>query len=353
MVDMDYFFAQCEEVRNPALRGKPIAVCMFSGRTDDSGAVAASNYQARSAGIRAGMAIYNARKLSPDCAFIKADMDHYRSISDKIMKALRDRFNRIEEASIDEAYIDITSLGEPEKVGHEIKRIISAASGLTCTVGIGPNKLVAKMASDSAKPDGLLIVTADRVDAFIGDLPVERIPYIGLKTKEVLSGEKITTVNEARSLSPERLRELFGRKHGEFMYNAFRGLDSRAVVERPPHKQIGRIRSLRRGGELSAELDEKVKRIADDIVKRMPGRAFQTITALVIFEDFSYRTKARTLPLPASSADLLSREGLLMIREMVAERRQAEVRRIGLSVGRLRAMKEARMDQFFVAESTR
>ena len=348
IVDMDYFFAQCEVIRKPELKDKPIAVCMFSGRTDESGAVASANYRARRSGVKAGMSIYHAKEICPDCTFIKADMDYYRSVSNNIMHALRSKFSAIEEASIDEAYIDITSLGEPKNIAKEIKQLIQETSRLTCTVGIGPNKLVAKIASDMAKPDGLLIVATSQIDDFLNPLPVERIPYIGLKTKEALNKAEITTVTEARSLSLERLRTLFGRKHGEFMYNAFRGVDLRAVSERPPHKQIGRIRSLREGGELYAELDDKVKRIATDIIKRISKSegAFQSITALVIFEDFSYKTKARTLPLPASSADLLFKEGLSMIKEIVAENKKKEVRRVGLSVGRSKMIKEAQMDQF-------
>src|SRR4030067_634377 len=161
-VDMDYFFAQCEEREHPELKGKPVVICVYSGRGGDSGAVSTSNYEARKFGIKAGIPISRAKKLNPDAIFLPVNMGLYRSKSNEIMDMLRGFSDIVEQESIDEAFCDITDkvadFDEAKKFAAQIKDAIRQKVGLTCSIGVAPNKLIAKIASDFKKPDGLTVV---------------------------------------------------------------------------------------------------------------------------------------------------------------------------------------------------
>src|SRR5579864_952021 len=165
-VDLDYFYAQCEEVRDPSIRGKPVVICVFSGRTKESGAVSTANYVARGLGVKSGMPIALAKKIlqkDPESVFLPMDIEYYGEVSDRIMELIRSHGDKFEQASIDEAYLDVTNLShsnyqEAGVIGRKIKTEISAKEGLTCSIGIAPNKLMAKMAVDSKKPDGFAMI---------------------------------------------------------------------------------------------------------------------------------------------------------------------------------------------------
>ena len=169
LVDLDYFFAQIEEIRNPALKSKPVVVGMYSGRTEDSGAVSTSNYLARKCNVKSGIPLFLAKKRleGTDAVFLPVDYDYYQQVSDRIMAILRGYADTLEQAGIDEAYLDVTkkalgSYQEAETLAKEMKDAVKQKIGVTFSVGIGPNKLIAKIASDINKPDGVTIVRPER-----------------------------------------------------------------------------------------------------------------------------------------------------------------------------------------------
>ncbi len=193
-VDLDYFYAQCEEVRDPSIKTRPVIIGVFSGRTEDSGAVSTANYIARELGIRSGMPIILAKRILGDnssAVFLPMDLEYYKVVSERIMEIIRSNGRRFEQTSIDEAYLDVTSETgadylEAERIGRSIKSEILSSEKMTCSIGIGQNKLVAKMAVDSKKPDGFTVIRYDQVKSFLDPLPVGKLFGIGPKTEEKL-----------------------------------------------------------------------------------------------------------------------------------------------------------------------
>lgn len=173
-IDMDYFFAQCEEREHPELKGKPVVICVYSGRGGDRGAVSTSNYEARKLGVKAGISISRAKKLAPNAVFLPVNMELYHYKSGQVMEILKEYSDKIEQESIDEAYCDltekVTGFEGARMLALKLKDEIRQLVGLTCSVGIGPNKLIAKVASDYKKPDGLTVVRSEEVLQFLAPL---------------------------------------------------------------------------------------------------------------------------------------------------------------------------------------
>lgn len=187
-VDLDYFYAQVEEVINPSLRGKPVAVCVFSGRNEDSGAVATSNYEARKLGIKAGIPIAMAKRLSNDVILLPMRKDLYKGISDKIMGYLS-TLGTTEVASIDEAYVDLgeITLEEAFKLAKEVKERIFKDHGLKVSIGVASNKVFAKVACEMGKPDGLVVLDDEKEEKLRSEIEVSEIPGIGPVLREKLN----------------------------------------------------------------------------------------------------------------------------------------------------------------------
>jgi len=186
-VDIDYFFAQVEELLNPSLKGKPVVVCVYSGRSEDSGVVATANYEARRLGIKAGMPISIAKQLAPFAVFLPMRKELYSQFSERVIRILSRFTNKIEVTSIDEAYLDVTGLvsgfKEAEELGKKIKESILREVGLSVTIGISFNKIFAKIAAELVKPNGLKVIDYEAARKLVEDLDVDEVPGIG----EVLS----------------------------------------------------------------------------------------------------------------------------------------------------------------------
>ena len=191
-IDFDYFYAQCEEVRNPSIKGTPVVICVFSGRTAESGAVSTANYVARRLGVKSGIPIARAKKIlqnNPESVFLPMDIDFYVEVSERIMGLIRPHGDKFEQASVDEAYLDVTNLAKADyqragAIGREINAEIFAEEGLTSSIGIALNKLMAKMAVDSRKPDGFTIILPDQVSPFLNPLPVGKLFGVGPRPRK-------------------------------------------------------------------------------------------------------------------------------------------------------------------------
>ncbi len=339
LVDFDYFYAQCEELRHPEYVNKPIAVCMLTG--NESGAVASANYIARKYGVKSGMPVSKAKTLAPDLVILPVDMAYYQQVSNKIMERLEEEFKVLERASIDEAYIYLGEVNKDEAVnaGIKIKRLVKEAAGIKCTVGIGPNKLIAKMACDSAKPDGLKIVTPEEIDSFLESSRLEDIPYIGLKTVEKLNSMGIKTIKEARGLSVDELIKLFGEKKGIMIYNFLRGIDERKIDMSRKRKEFEKFIPLK-----GKTPEEALSEAARKLYERLNGRPFREVGVIVIFDDLSSKTKSKTFKYPVTSFEELLSTALELLKSIEFETGEMKIRRVAVKVSRFEKKEGSLLD---------
>ena len=356
-IDFDYFFAQCEEIRAPELKTKPVAVCVYSDRGGDSGAIATANYTARRFGVKSGMPIRFAKKRleeRPDTVFLPTDFDYYSDMSEKAMKIIEGYADVFEYVGKDEAYLDVSEKteGSFEKAGHlaqQIKNTIREKVKLTCSIGISPNKLVSKIASDFKKPDGLTVVPPEKVEAFLDPLKIRDIPGIGKKTEEKFSEMKLETISDLKKLDVFSLNQQFGRKSGAYIYNSARGIYDEPVIPRSPNIQYSKIVTLKKDSKdfdfLSENLDELCKEVQEII--RSKDLMFKSVGIQFVQSDLSNKTKSRMLRNPTSSLDELMKTAKQLLKEAL-EDQTIDVRRLGVKVSELSEMKgQSNIDSYF------
>lgn len=333
-IDMDAFFAAIEVLDHPELRGKPVIV---GGVTTNRGVVSTANYEARGFGIHSAMPMFQAREKCPGGVFLKVNMPRYKEMSGKIMRILEDFTPLVEQVSIDEAFLDITGmeglLGNPEQIARQIKDHVSSETSLTCSIGIAPNKFLAKVASDMHKPDGLMIIQAGEVDTFLASLPIEKIPGVGTRTVETLKHYGIKTAGEITSFSEDQLVKRFG-KFGLRLHELCRGHDSSPVVPLREMKSISAEETLPYDTNDRNLLSKKLRDHADEVSEslRRHGRIGKTIGIKIKFSDFTAVTRAKTI----SRATDISQVILLTARRLLEDQPlPKKVRLIGLEVSNL------------------
>ncbi len=338
LLDLDYFYAQAEEVRKPELKGKPVAVCMFSGRSEFSGAVATANYEARRLGVHAGMPIAFAKQKSNDLVLLRADREYYTAVSDRIMELLRSHTDRFEQVSIDEAYLDVGErahgdFGEAEKIAMEIKAGILEGEKLTCSIGIGPNKLVAKMAAGTKKPDGLTIVEPEGVKEFLGTKKIPDLHGVGPKTIEVLEQNGIATIEQLSSTPVARLQEWFGENKGKALHGKALGIDE-SEVEEKARQQFSRITTLKENTSDPDKLIVEAGKLAGELAERCTGEKvfFRTVSVIVISNKLEDVTRSKTLPAPTQDKNKIIETVAELFKNFFAERPDFIARRFGLRV---------------------
>ena len=313
--DMDCFYAAVHMRDDPGLAGKPVVI---GGSPEGRGVVAAASYEARRFGIHSALPAARAVRLCPQAIFIKPDFNRYREESQRIVEIFHEFTPVIQQVSIDEAYLDVTEHLEPwgsgTAVAQEIKRRVRHDRGLTVSVGVGPNRLVAKIASDFEKPDGLTVVKPAMV---------QRLKKHGI--------EKIA---ELRALPQDRLEALFG-KHGRWLYKCARGIDERPVRTHRERKSLSSERTyakdLTQLEEMDAELDRLAERVSRGLKKR--ELSAQTVTVKVPYGDFTTLTRSHTIPSPTSDEGVLAGWAHRLLRRTEAGRRS--VRLLGLGAGNL------------------
>ncbi|MCX9012970.1 MAG: DNA polymerase IV [Candidatus Methanoperedens sp.] len=346
-IDMDYFFAQCEERERPEIKGKPVVICVYSGRGGDSGAVSTSNYEARKLGVKAGIPIYRAKKLAPDAVFLPVNMELYRNISDEVMEILRGYCARFEQESVDEAFCELTGkvpdFDEARSLAVKIKEEIKQKTGLTCSVGIGPNKLIAKIASDYQKPDGLTVVKPEEVLKFLAPLKVTDIIGVGKKIGERLNELGVKTIGEISKLSREELIREFGQAKGTLIKQASQGIDDSQVEEREGTEQIGRITTLKENTKELGIIFDAIDRLSEDVHRKLEARrlSFRSVSFIAISTDLKTRTKSRTLASPAKDLGTIRLTARELAREFITEH-PVLLRRVGVRVANLIGEKEQR-----------
>ena len=306
-VDMDAFYASVEARHDPALRDKPVVVGADPKEGRGRGVVEAASYPARRYGIRAAMPISRAWKLSEavrrrgeePVIFVHGHRQLYVEMSARVMAILSPAGDAFEEASIDEAYLDLSSLGSLEAAverARALKREIAEREGLTCSVGLGPNKLVAKIASDFKKPDGLTVVAPDQVQAFLDPMSIRVIPGIGPKTEAELNERNIRTVRDLRGLEVAQLSEWFGR-WGEDLHAKARGLSDSVVSNEWEPKSVGEQETFEVNTLDADFILQRVRALAAEVfgrLQRQGFRACRTVTITVRFAHFRTLTRSHT-----------------------------------------------------------
>ncbi|TRO48486.1 DNA polymerase IV [Candidatus Bathyarchaeota archaeon] len=340
LADFDYFFAQCEELRNPALKGKPVVVGVYSGRTENSGAVSTANYVAREYGVKSGIPLYLAKKRleGTEATFLPVDDAFYERISDKIMQRLRGYAESFEQTSIDEAYLDVTSKvhGSYEATRDLVKKMkkeVKKSIGITFSVGVGPNKLVAKIAADSHKPDGLTVVKPEEVGRFLSSLPVSRLLGVGQKTAVKLGNLGVKTIGELADYDVQQLVEVFGKKLGVYFHNAARGLDNEPVQETGEAESISRIATLKENTCDLMVILEKTDQLIEDIHKDSVKRniSFRQVSIIAIMTDLSARSRSKTLETATHDIDVLKPIVRELFEKFLKET-ELKIRRVGVKI---------------------
>lgn len=349
LVDLDYFFAQAEELRNPSIRDKPVVVCVYSGRTETSGAVSTANYLARKFGVKSGMPIVQAKRRLRDAepVFLPVDYGYYETVSEKIMNLLRAHADQFEQVGIDEAYLDVTQRTKADyedaaALAQDIRKETVARQGLTCSIGLGPNKLVAKMAADINKPDGLTIVKPHEVAAFLAAMPVDRLIGVGSKTKERMQKLGITTIGELANYDVQRLLDAFGRKLGLYFHNASAGADDEPVQQRGEAESISRIATLKEDtcelGPILERAEVECEEVHADLIRG--GFGFRTVTIIAVAKDMSVHSRSRSLDYSSDRLDVLKDTVREILTHLLAEC-DLEIRRVGVKVSGLAKRSEA------------
>jgi DNA polymerase IV (archaeal DinB-like DNA polymerase) len=350
-LDMDAFFAAVEERDHPELRGRPIVVGADPAGGQGRGVVATANYPARKYSIHSAMPISQAWKASeaarrrgqPAAVFVRGSHRRYAEVSERIMAIVRRHAPVVEEASIDEAYFDLSFAGswaQAADICRQIKQEILAAEQLTGSIGLGPNKLIAKIASDFHKPDGLTVVTAEEAEAFLAPLPVRKIPGIGPKTEQSLARLGIKLVRDLKGFSVQELQEMFG-KWGPLLYERIRGRhDSPLVLEREP-KSVGEQETF---GTDTLDLHFIFTRLwlmCHEVFKRVKAEGFLTYRTVVVtvrFADFDTKSRSHTLSESTASPRLLRFEAMKLLMPFLDQRENPQhklIRLIGVRVEKL------------------
>lgn len=302
-MDMDAFFAAVEQKRRPELRDRPVVIG-GSGDPTKRGVVSTASYEARRYGIHSAMPLRTAFRLCPHAVFLPVDYEEYSRVSEKVKAILKEFSGVMEDVGIDEAFLDISQTDRSsEDIAGEIKKRIRAGTGLTCSIGIAPNKLIAKIASDMQKPDGLTIITENDIETKIWPLPVRKIWGVGPKTEKYLLHMNISTIGALASLPLNGLIEHFGRSYGEYLYEASRGKDETPLITHWEPKSSSRETTFQRDTDdwqyIARNLAELTMHTVRDIRER--GYRSRTVTVKVRFSDFKTYTRAKTLPLPTDS----------------------------------------------------
>lgn len=332
-IDMDAFYASVEQMDNPELRGKPLAV----GGSEIRGVVSAASYEARKYGVRSAISGIQAKKLCPELIFVRPRFDRYKEISKKIRKIFLDYTDLVEPLSLDEAYLDVTEnkKGNPSAtlIAQEIRKRIFEEVGLTASAGISVNKFVAKIASDYNKPNGQKTVNPDEVEAFLEQLDVKKFYGIGKVTAEKMYQLGLFTGFDLKQKSLEYLEKHFGNS-GLHYYQIVRGIHNSAVKPNRKIKSVGAERTFNENLSSEIYMEERLQNIAKELEKRLQKSKIsgKTITLKIKYSDFTLQTRSKTLPYFVNDKAIIADVAKDLLYQ---ERLKNSVRLLGISVHNL------------------
>jgi DNA polymerase-4 len=335
-IDLDAFFVSVEQVLNPELKGKPVVV---GGRPGGRGVVASASYEARAFGVHSGMPLKTAQRLCRQAIFVEGSFPRYRQASEKFMAILADFSPFIEPMGIDEAYLDVTGFeslyGSIHQMAVAIRQRIKNELGLCASVGIASGKVVAKVASDLSKPDGLLEVPQGEEQTFLAPLAIDKLPGVGRKTEPVFRGLGIKTIGELSSMPLDALRSHFGM-FGEVLHRFANGIDDRKVEMPTAAKSISRETTFEKDNRnrtlLKATLRYLSERVGAEL--RESRKAARCVAMKLRWADFTTITRQQTLRQPTDTDQVIFTTGLKLMNQVLLTEKQP-VRLIGIGVANL------------------
>jgi DNA polymerase IV len=351
-IDMDAFYASVEELDRPELKGKPLIV----GGTGGRGVVAAANYAVRRFGVRSAMPIAQALRRCPEAICVRPRMARYKEVSGRVFRIFEDFTPLVESLSLDEAFLDVTSsrqlLGSAEEMGREIRRRIVRETGLTASVGVAPNKLLAKIASDLNKPDGMCRIGADNVCDILDPLPIERLRGVGARTLPAVHAAGILTCGDLRNAADSILWRVFGR-HGRSMRDLACGLDDRPVVPNREGKSISAEETFATDIRGAPRLTVQLQRLADRTAARLRahGLAAGRVSVKIRRADFATFTRQRNFRTPTQDTAAVSAAAKILLEEWLAAHPTAAIRLLGVAASDLRTLRQT--DLFAAAQGSR
>jgi DNA polymerase IV len=341
-IDMDAFYASVEERDQPALKGKPLIV----GGTGGRGVVAAASYAVRRFGVHSAMPMREALRRCPEAIVVHPRMARYQEISEQVFAIFREFTPLVEGLSLDEAFLDVTAsrqlLGAPEEIGAEIRRRIAKQTGLTASVGIAPNKLLAKIASDLNKPDGMCRIDAGNLREILDPLPIHKLFGVGQKTLPTVLAAGIRTFGDARVASDEVLWRAFG-KHGHAMRDRAGGLDDRPVEPDREEKSISAEETFDTDIRAATELRTQLVHLADRTASRLRAQKLLAgrVSVKIRRGDFTTYTRQRSLKPPTQDTAIVSAAAEALLRAWLASQPRAAVRLLGVGVSDLQSLSQS------------
>jgi DNA polymerase-4 len=335
-LDMDAFYVNCELQRRPELRGKPVVVAGSGPRA----VVTTASYEARRFGVFSATPAARARRLCPQAIFVPPEFDYYRARSSAVMEVLRAHFERVEQMGLDEAYLDLTGIDRWRAAARRLKGAVTAETGLACSIGIGPSKLVAKVASDADKPNGFLALTLDEARRRFADASPALIPGIGPKTVERLAAQGVDRLDRLAATPDGQLAEWFGGRLGPQLARLARFEDERPLETERVRKSESRETTFDEDLSGLAELEPALERLSRELCEELErhGRSGRTIGIKIRLDDFSTHTRARTVDGPTNDLATVQAVALELLRALAPSR---PVRLLGVRVAGMEERRES------------
>ena len=347
---MDAFYASVEQLDNPELKGK----CVIVGGDSNRGVVSAASYEAREFGVHSAMPIFQAKQKCPQGTYLFPRMNRYKQVSRRVMTVLREFTPLVEPISIDEAYMDISGCGRlhgsPQEIGMGVKSRVHAAVGLTCTVGIAPNKFLSKIASDLDKPDGLTLIEPHQVAGFIKALPIRKVPGVGKAGERSLMRLGIKTLGDINRFPGKTLTARLG-KFGARLIALSKGIDTSTVTPHSAHKSVSTERTLSEDTRDFQLLQRYLLRHADSVARQLRKLNVRacTVSLKIKYADFKQITRQVSLPTPIQSANALYAAGRQLLESNPLKKK---VRLIGLGASGLTLHRRPQQMDIFDVPST-
>jgi DNA polymerase IV (DinB-like DNA polymerase) len=337
-IDLDYFYAQVEEVLKPELKGKPVVVGADPKKGNGRGVVSTCNYEARKHGLHSGMPISIAYRKCLNCIFLPVNMDLYVEVSTRIMTLFKRHADRFELGGIDECYLDVSerckNYKRAEELANRIKSELKQKEKLTCSIGIGPNKLIAKIAAGKHKPDGITVIKPEQVKEFLQKLSVRELMGVGPKTEAVLNHMNVFTIGQLAKVSQSDLVGMLG-KFGYILYDGARGIDESPLIEEWEAKSMGRQATFEKDTKDRKLVLDKLSEIISDTVKQLNREklSYKTVTVKVRYEDFYTTSRAESLKTPHKDEKTAQEKACELVELFLHDERK--IRLIGFTLSKL------------------
>jgi DNA polymerase IV (DinB-like DNA polymerase) len=353
---LNAFYPSCEELRDPSLKGKPHAVIMTDEKIGHivRGVVSSCSYEARRYGICSAMGLSKAKSLCPNLILLPVDIPYYRKVSEQIMNVIHEYADTLEQASIDEAFLDCTTKLQsesPETHAAIIKKTIKQKCSLTCSIGVASTKSAAKIASDFEKPDGLTIIYPSELKTFLEPLEVGRVAGIGPKTQKALAGMGIETLGQLANADVQKLKERFG-KNGYWMWKVANGTDDDLVMPRLDNVYISAESTLDVFTRDKDKIHHLLDELVSDIIQRIreQGYLFRTVGVKLVRTDFSIETRGTTFSEFRNDSESISSALGKLLDKFVLSENKPSVRKTGLWVSHL--VREENVQRKLAAQRT-